>query len=118
MALLDDPGFAALFGAGSAAEVPVVGLLDGRALAGQIDRLVVTADAVLIVDYKTLRPAPRTEDEVPPLYLDQLAAYRAAVAAVYPGRAVRCALLWTDGPRLMPISAERLARHALVPPPG
>jgi ATP-dependent helicase/nuclease subunit A len=51
---------------------------------------------------------------VPLAYLDQLAAYRAAVAAVYPDRQVRCALLWTDGPRLMPVSPERLARHAPV----
>ncbi len=59
-----------------------------------------------------LRPPPLEEAEVPDAYLDQLAAYRAAVAAIYPGREVRCALLWTEGPRLMPISAARLDRHA------
>jgi ATP-dependent helicase/nuclease subunit A len=80
-----------------------------RALAGQIDRLVVTPTSVLIVDYKTLRPAPASEREVPALYLDQLAAYRAAVEAIYPGREVRAALLWTDGPRLMPVSPAALA---------
>jgi len=42
-------------------------------------------------------------------YLDQLAAYEAAISAIYPGKPVRCALLWTDGPSLMPVSAERLA---------
>ena len=35
--------------------------------------------------------------------------YRAALAWIYPGRDIRCALLWTEGPRLMPISPERLA---------
>jgi ATP-dependent helicase/nuclease subunit A len=112
LAILEDPAFAAIFGPGSRAEVPVVGVFGTHALSGQIDRLVVTEDAVLIVDYKTLRPPPREEADVPAAYLAQLAAYRAAVAAIYPGRAVRCALLWTDGPRLMPVSAERLARHA------
>jgi ATP-dependent helicase/nuclease subunit A len=111
LAILDDPTFAPLFAPGSRAEVPVVGLFGGLALSGQIDRLVVTPDGVLIVDYKTLRPPPRTEAEVPGAYLVQLAAYRAAVAAIYPGRPVRCALLWTDGPSLMPVSAERLDRH-------
>ena len=62
--------------------------------------------------YKTLRPPPQDEAQVPAAYLDQLAAYRAAIAVIYPGRAVRCALLWTEGPRLMPVSAERLDRHA------
>jgi ATP-dependent helicase/nuclease subunit A len=112
LAVLDHPDFAPLFAPGSRAEVPVVGLIGGRSLAGQIDRLVVTADAVLIVDYKTLRPPPLDEAQVPPAYLDQLAAYRAALAAIYPGRAVRCALLWTEGPRLLPISDAALAPHA------
>ncbi|MBV8890122.1 MAG: double-strand break repair helicase AddA [Alphaproteobacteria bacterium] len=117
LAVLDHPEFAALWGLGSQAEVPVVGLIPGRdgsggqALSGQIDRLVVSDDRVLIVDYKTLRPPPQSESEVSPLYLRQLAIYRAALARIYPGRAIECALLWTEGPRLMRIAAETLARH-------
>jgi len=61
--------------------------------------------------YKTLRPPPESEDVVPAIYLRQLALYGEALARIYPGRAIRCALLWTQGPRLMPISPERLARH-------
>jgi ATP-dependent helicase/nuclease subunit A len=38
-----------------------------------------------------------------------MALYRAALAQIYPGREVRCALLWTEGPRLMPVSPDRLA---------
>jgi ATP-dependent helicase/nuclease subunit A len=112
LAVLDHPDFAPIFAPGSQAEVPVVALLGGRGLAGQIDRLVVTAEAVMIVDYKTLRPPPQDEASVPVAYLDQLAAYRAAVGAIYPGRQVRCALLWTEGPRLMPVSSALLDRHA------
>ncbi len=112
LAVLDHAEFAPLFAPGSEAEVPVVALIAGKALAGQIDRLVVTADAVMIVDYKTLRPPPKDDSAVPEAYLEQLAAYRAAIAAIYPGRAVRCALLWTEGPRLMPVSAALLDRHA------
>ncbi len=81
-------------------------------MSGRIDRLVVTDNEVLIVDYKTLRPAPKDESQVPAAYLSQLAAYRDAVKAVYPGKAVRCALLWTEGPALLPIGDAALARFA------
>ena len=43
-AVLADPRFAALFGPGSRAEVSITGRLDGRPVAGQVDRLVVTPD--------------------------------------------------------------------------
>jgi ATP-dependent helicase/nuclease subunit A len=111
LAVLHHPDFAALFGPGSQAEVPLVGLIGGQALSGQIDRLVVSEDRVLIVDYKSLRPPPAAEDEVAPIYLRQLAAYHAALARIYPDREIRCALLWTEGPRLMPISPEMLAGY-------
>lgn len=109
--VLRHPDFAALFGPDSLAEVPLVGLIGGRNVSARIDRLVVEEDRVLIVDFKTLRPPPAVEQEVPPLYLRQLAIYRAALARIYPGREIRCALLWTEGPRLMPISPEILAGY-------
>jgi len=109
LAILKHPDFAPLFGPGSEAEVPVVGLVGSRAVSGRIDRLLVTADSVLIVDYKTMRPVPADESQVPAAYLEQLGAYRAALGGVYPGKAIRCALLWTEGPSLMAISAAALA---------
>jgi ATP-dependent helicase/nuclease subunit A len=111
LAVLDHPDFAALFGPGSQAEVPLIGLIGEYALSGQIDRLVVTEDCVLIVDYKSLRPPPATEHDVAPIYLRQLAAYEAALERIYPDREIRCALLWTEGPQLMPISPETLAGY-------
>ena len=120
MAVLEDSAFAPLFGPGSRAEVPVVGLVGGpvdaggapQAVSGQVDRLLVTEAAVLVVDYKTNRPAPGAETEVAPLYLRQMAAYRAVLAGVYPDRRIDCALLWTDGPRLMHLSPAILSGHA------
>ncbi len=103
LAVLRHPDFAPLFGPGSRAEVPVVGLIDGKALSGRIDRLVVTGDEVLIVDYKTNRPPPLDAAEVAPAYVEQLAAYRAALERIYPGKRVRTVLLWTDGPRVMEV---------------
>jgi len=111
LAVLAAPEWADLFGPGSEAEVPIVGLVGDRAVSGRIDRLLVTDTEVAIVDYKTMRPVPPTEADVPDSYLDQLAAYRAALARVYPGKTVRCALLWTEGPKLMWISAAALDGH-------
>jgi ATP-dependent helicase/nuclease subunit A len=111
LAVLNHPDFAPLFAPSSESEVPVVGLFQGRALSGQIDRLVVTGETVLILDYKTMRPVPPHPAAVPEAYLRQLAAYLAAVEAVYPGKTVHCALLWTDGPSLMPIDSTRLRTY-------
>ncbi len=88
--------------------MPIVGLIDSedgpQAVSGQVDRLVVAEDSVLVVDYKTNRPAPATEAEVAAVYLRQMAAYRTVLSKIYPDHRVDCALLWTDGPRLMQLS--------------
>src|SRR5262245_9593270 len=108
--LLDDARFAELFQPGSRAEVPIVGRIahQGRmiAVSGQVDRLVVAEKAVLIADYKTNRPAPQRIEDVPVPYVCQLALYRVVLGRLYPDRAVRAAVVWTDVPDLMEISAE------------
>jgi ATP-dependent helicase/nuclease subunit A len=103
--LLDDPRFASLFLPGSRAEVPIVGRLKGGTLAvsGQVDRLTVTGDSVLIADYKTNRPAPCSLADVPQAYVAQLALYRAVLGRLYPDKRIRAALVWTDVPDLMEI---------------
>ena len=77
-------------------------------VSGQIDRLVVRPDAVLIVDYKTNHAPPRSAADAPQPYVRQLALYRAVLAKLYPGRAVRAALLWTELPEIMELSASAL----------
>jgi ATP-dependent helicase/nuclease subunit A len=108
-ALLEDPRFSALFVLGSRAEIPIVGRLDGTlAVSGQVDRLAVTREAVLIADYKTNRPAPRCVADVPEAYVAQLALYRAVLRQLYPDKRIRAALVWTDVPDLMEISEQSL----------
>ena len=63
------------------------------------------------MDYKTNRPPPAEVAGVASAYLYQLAAYALALARIYPGRQIRAAILWTDGPRLMEIPSEMLDRH-------
>jgi ATP-dependent helicase/nuclease subunit A len=112
LAIVREPSFAPLFVPGSLAEVPVVARIGagdaGFELEGQIDRLAMVADSLLILDYKTNRPPPKTLEEVAPAYIDQLAAYRLALRYLFPGRSLRAALLWTDGPRLMEIPSTSL----------
>jgi ATP-dependent helicase/nuclease subunit A len=116
-AVLEHPGFAPLFGPASRGEVPLVGvsphLPSGVVVNGRVDRLVITEAEVLIVDYKTDRPPPASPDRVDTLYLEQMAAYRALLRALYPRKTVRAALLWTDGPRLMALP-EALLDAALA----
>jgi len=103
--LLQDPQFAPVFGPGSRAEVSITGIVQGKeapvTVSGQIDRLCVTEDQVLVVDYKTNRPPPASHEHVPLLYRRQMALYGALLRAIYPTRGVKCALLWTDTAHLM-----------------
>lgn len=100
--VIDDPAFAAVFGPGSRAETPLIATLaDGTVVRGVIDRMIVTADEVLVLDFKTDRPPPEAVENTPQRILAQMAAYRAALRLVFPGRAIRSALLWTEAPRLV-----------------
>ncbi|MDR6626794.1 double-strand break repair helicase AddA [Caulobacter segnis] len=118
--VLDDARFSAVFGPGSRAEVALAGtsthLPKGLAVSGRVDRLVVDEVRVLVVDYKTNRPSPDRIEDADPAYLAQMAVYAAVLREVFPGRAIEAALVWTDGPKLMPVPekvmAQALARLA------
>ncbi len=108
LAILNDLIFAEVFAPGSRAEVPIVGRVagaDGTAVAvsGQVDRLAVSGDSVLIADYKTDRAVPATAAEVPGPYLGQLALYRAVLSRIYPERTIRAALVFTAAPSLVEV---------------
>lgn len=106
--VLDDPQFAHLFTAAARAEVPIVGeiMLDGQhvAISGQIDRLLIEDDRVLIVDYKTNRPPVLDESKIPLAYRHQMRAYKALMEKIYPEKRVETALLWTSIPYLLKLS--------------
>src|SRR5690606_35955443 len=116
-AILSDTEFAQVFSRGSRGEVAIMGTihLGGRdhAVSGQIDRISVDESRVLIVDYKTNRPPPRTIEAVPLAYRAQLALYRALLEPLYPGRRVETALLFTEGPFLLPIPDDILEEALL-----
>jgi ATP-dependent helicase/nuclease subunit A len=123
LALIAEPRFAPVFAAGSRAEVAIAGRLErpGRTpalVSGQIDRLVVTPDEVLIVDFKTNQTPPWNAAAAPAAYVRQLALYRAVLSRLYPQRPIRAALLWTEALEYMEISAPALDAALASPDVG
>ena len=120
-AILDDPAFAPVFASGSRAEVSIMGTLTlggkDHAVSGRVDRLSVSDDRVLIVDYKTNRPPFLNAKSAPDAYKAQLAIYRALLQPLYPGRRIEAALVFTEAPVLVPLDAATLdaALAALTP---
>ena len=112
--VLADPRFADVFAPGSLAEAAIGGRLAGAGgetlLLGQIDRLSILKDRVLVVDYKTNRPPPTRVEDAPLAYLAQMAAYRGLLRRIYPDRRIETALLWTFDARLMALPDDALDR--------
>jgi ATP-dependent helicase/nuclease subunit A len=101
-----------LFGPRTYGEVPLGGVIAWQGanveLAARLDRVIVSEDDVTIVEFKTDRVVPKAESSIPPPYVTQLALYREAVARLFGGRAVSCAILWTVEPRLTVLSSQSL----------
>ncbi|QPC86106.1 double-strand break repair helicase AddA [Mesorhizobium sp. NBSH29] len=111
--ILGDAQFSSLFDLSeSHAEVPLMGTLvvrgKERVISGKIDRMAVTDDQVMIVDYKTNRPPARTLAEVPEAYVVQMALYRKLLRQLYPGRIVAAALLFTETPQLIALDGAAM----------
>ena len=112
LAVLGHAALAPLFGPGSRAEVAIAGHIAtrrrGRPVSGQIDRLAVLDDEVLLADLQDDRtPAATATSPRRAAYVAQLALYRRAAQDIYPGRRVRAFLIWTAGPPVQELRAER-----------
>lgn len=85
----------------SRSETSLMGTLDTangpRPVSGQVDRLAVLADRVVIIDYKTGANVPQEIGQIPPDYVTQLALYRHLIAQIYPDKQVQCLLVYTYG---------------------
>ncbi len=113
--IIGDINFAPVFTQSSRAEVSIGGTPPGAragiVINGQIDRLAINGNQLLIVDYKTNQPPPLHERDVADAYLAQMAAYRGLMQALYPDKTVKAGLLWTYEARLMMLS-DKLLDHA------
>lgn len=109
--VIDAPDFAALFGPDALAEAPIAAVVGEAVIAGTVDRLCIGADRIQLVDFKTGRVAPLTLADVPTPHIRQMAAYAAALAVIFPDRAIEAGLLYTSAPRFIPLPASLLAAH-------
>ena len=112
LAIIGHPDLAPLFGPASRAELALSGLVGTHVVSGQVDRIAVLPDRILLADYKTNRDPPGRVEDTPVLYLRQLAAYRAVLAGLYPDRAVHAFLVWTQGAQVSAIPDALLDAHA------
>lgn len=110
--VIADSRFADLFGPDALAEAPIAAVVPGgTVVAGTVDRLLVTDDRVLVVDYKTGRSAPASVAAIPAYHLRQMAAYVAALRVIFPDRAVTAALLYTATPVLFGLPDDIIAAN-------
>jgi len=115
LAVLREPALAPLFSEKAQAEVSIMGTLSmsGRdyAVSGRIDRLAITPNGqVIILDYKTNRFVPRSEEEVAFAHRAQLAIYREILKPLYPGHRISCVLVYTETAKVITLSTEAIDR--------
>ncbi len=102
---LTAPHLGDIFSAGALEEVSLTAESPtlGTRLMGQIDRLIITPDRVLAVDFKSNAIVPDRAESAPEGLLRQMGAYAEMLAAIYPDRHIETAILWTKTARLMPL---------------
>ncbi|MBY9067702.1 double-strand break repair helicase AddA [Hyphomonas sp. WL0036] len=112
LGVMRDEALQELFLPGGRAEAAIIGKSDllppGTVINGRVDRLVVTSERVLVIDFKTDQPAPDDPKNVAETYIAQMAAYWAVLRTAFPDREVIATLCWTDGPRLMRLPERQL----------
>ncbi len=107
-----------VFGDGPLAEVEIVADFPrlNATIYGKIDRLLVSEDRVLAVDFKTNVIVPDAPGRTPEGLLRQMGAYLEALEQVYPDRRIEVAILWTATGDLMPLE-HGIVREALLRAP-
>ncbi|MFN3953900.1 MAG: double-strand break repair helicase AddA [Pararhodobacter sp.] len=118
-AAAQEPSLARMLGGAAMTEVALCGNWHGQPMLGVIDRLLVADNHVLAVDFKTNRVVPPAPEAVPEGLLRQMGAYGHLLGALYPGRKIETALLWTSTMQLMALpsqlTGDALARAAGAP---
>ncbi|NBX03506.1 MAG: hypothetical protein EBR02_05515, partial [Alphaproteobacteria bacterium] len=64
---------------------------------------------VWIVDFKSNRRPPK--NAIPAAYIHQMQLYQRVLAAIYPQKPVRCALLWTATAQMTVLDEALLATY-------
>lgn len=100
-----------LFDSESLVEQPLIGVVDGIVITGKIDRMRILPEQVIICDFKSGRRAPKIAENIPEIYLKQMAAYRSLIREIYPNRLVNALLVWTDDAKITKIPEILLEKY-------
>jgi len=111
IAVLEHPDFAPIFSPAALAEVPLAATVEGVVVAGTADCLLIEPARITVVDFKTTRRPPASVADIPVATIRQMAAYVAALEAIYPGREVRAGVLYTHTPALFDLPSTILGLH-------
>ncbi len=123
-ALLAEKEFAP-FWQNASSEAPLAGIvpLNGRPvhISAQLDLLAAPDEGpdkglVRFADYKTSQHPPQTLPPPSSAEMRQMALYHLLLAALYPGRALIAALVWTHAPRLMILPPGHIAAAQKILP--
>ena len=80
-------------------------------MSGTIDRLVVSDDRVVLLDYKTSSFVPNSLEAVSKDYITQMALYCHLIQRIYVEKSVEAILIWTqaaNGPKIMHLPSQSL----------
>lgn len=107
------PDLQPVFSAHGQPEVAVMGTLTlGNrefAVSGRIDRMAVTEDSVVLLDYKTNRVPPREAAEISYAHRAQLAIYREILRPLYPAKRFDCVLVYTETAQIFTLDEATLS---------
>jgi ATP-dependent helicase/nuclease subunit A len=108
-AVLTSDALAHIFVSEALTEVAFTADLLGQRALGTIDRLIITPDHVLAIDFKSNYRTPARPQDTPEGILRQMAAYAEALGQIYPNRRIETAILWTRTATLMPLPPDILS---------
>ena len=80
----------------SKSEVPIVGEINGKIISGQIDRLIIKDDEIIIIDYKSTIKNYEDQNDLPKEYIKQLELYKELISKIYENKKIRCYILLTS----------------------
>jgi ATP-dependent helicase/nuclease subunit A len=109
--VIGDSAFGDVFMPDALAEAPIAGVIDGQVISGIVDRLIVTDNEVLVVDFKTGRRVPNSPEACARSHLRQMTAYASVLKSIFPNHVVRAGLLYTSGPVLHILPDDIMEAH-------
>ncbi|WP_455479431.1 double-strand break repair helicase AddA [Bartonella sp. B23] len=109
--ILDHSYLKPLFSEHSYAEVSLIGIVKihgkEQTVSGQIDRLYITQNSIVFIDFKT-GISPKNEVAIAPHYLLQMALYRKLLQDIHPNKDIQALLVYSKEAKVFKLSPKKL----------